>query len=92
MSRRVPGPIVLLAGLLAIYLVAPLVAGVHEAQLASFGSVDVRALLQASGVSVASATVASVLLALGELFSRKSYVHESRSGRAGEAILRMQWV
>jgi hypothetical protein len=33
-----------------------------------------------------------VLLALGELFSRKSYVHESRSGRAGEAILRMQWV
>lgn len=65
MARRVPHPVVLLAALLAIYLVAPLIAGVHEAQLARFGSVDVTALLRACGVSVASATVSSILLALG---------------------------
>lgn len=65
MTRRIPGPLVLLAGLLAVYLIAPLVAGVHEAQLARFGSVDVVALLRACEVSVASATVASILLALG---------------------------
>jgi hypothetical protein len=33
-----------------------------------------------------------VLLALGELFSRKLYVHETKSRRPGEAVLRMQWV
>ena len=65
MSRRVPGPVVLLAGLLAVYLIAPLVAGVQAARLARFASVDIEALLRASEVSVASATVASVLLALG---------------------------
>ncbi|HEY2035848.1 MAG TPA: ATP-binding cassette domain-containing protein, partial [Steroidobacteraceae bacterium] len=65
MTRSVPGPVLLLAGLLAIYLIAPFVAGVHEVQLARFGSVDVVALLRACAVSIASATAASVLLALG---------------------------
>ena len=65
MARRAPGPVVFLAGLLAVYLVAPLVAGVHEAHLARLGAVDVTELLRACAVSVASATVASVLLALG---------------------------
>jgi molybdate transport system permease protein len=64
-SRRVPGAVLLLAGLLAVYLLAPLVAGLHEAQLARFASVDRDALLRASEVSIASATVASILLALG---------------------------
>lgn len=65
MSRGIPGPVLLLAGLLAIYLVAPLVAGLHEAQLTRFAAVDMAALLRASEVSIASATMASVLLALG---------------------------
>lgn len=65
MTRRVPGPVVLLAGLLALYLIAPLVAGVHEAHLARVRSVGFTALLRACEVSVASATVASILLALG---------------------------
>jgi molybdate transport system permease protein len=64
-TRRVPRPIFLLAGLLAIYLVAPLIAGVYQVRLARFGSVDAGALLRACEVSIASATVASVLLALG---------------------------
>lgn len=84
MSRRVPGPVVLLAALLAIYLVAPLIAGVHEARLASFGSTDVRALLQASEVSVASATVAGVLLALGGI--PLGYVLARKRGRGMAAL------
>jgi len=64
-SRRIAPALVLLAGLLAIYLAAPLIAGVHEARLARFGAGDFTTLLRACEVSVASATVSSVLLALG---------------------------
>lgn len=84
MSRRVPGPLALLAGLLALYLIAPLIAGVHEAQLARFGSIDATALLRACGVSVASATVASVLLAVGGI--PLGYVLARVQGR-GMAVL-----
>lgn len=84
MSRRVPRPLALLAGLLAVYLIAPLVAGVHQAQLARFGSVDTTALLRACGVSVASATVASVLLAIGGI--PLGYVLARVQGR-GMAVL-----
>jgi ABC-type Fe3+/spermidine/putrescine transport system ATPase subunit/ABC-type sulfate transport system permease component len=83
-SRRVPGPLALLAGLLAVYLIAPLIAGGHEAQLARFGSVDTSALLRACAVSVASATVASVLLALGGI--PLGYVLARVQGR-GMAVL-----
>ena len=64
-SRRTPSPLPLLAGLLAIYLIAPLVAGVLQAASARWHSVQVPALLHACEVSLASATAATVLVALG---------------------------
>jgi ABC-type sulfate/molybdate transport systems ATPase subunit/ABC-type sulfate transport system permease component len=65
MPRRVPSPLPLLAGLLAAYLIAPLVAGVLQSSSARWSSVAVPALLHACAVSVASATAATVLVALG---------------------------
>jgi ABC-type Fe3+/spermidine/putrescine transport system ATPase subunit/ABC-type sulfate transport system permease component len=63
--RRVPSPLPLLAGLLALYLTAPLIAGALQCFSARWSSVDAPALLRACGVSLASATVASALVALG---------------------------
>ncbi|MBW4053321.1 MAG: ATP-binding cassette domain-containing protein [Proteobacteria bacterium] len=65
LSRRTPSPLPLLAGLLAAYLIAPLVAGVLQAASARWQSVEVPALLHACGVSLASASAATVLVALG---------------------------
>ena len=65
MSRRVPSPLPLLAGLLAAYLIAPLVAGVLQSFSARWSSVEVPALLHACAVSLASATTATALVALG---------------------------
>ncbi len=64
-SRRIPAPLPWLAGLLAIYLIAPLVAGVQQAGMADWSSVDLAALAGACLVSVASATLATLLIALG---------------------------
>ena len=64
-TRRVPALIPWLAGLLAIYLIAPLVAGAQQAGLADWNSVDTAALTRASVVSIASATTATLLIALG---------------------------
>jgi ABC-type Fe3+/spermidine/putrescine transport system ATPase subunit/ABC-type sulfate transport system permease component len=64
-TRRIPAPLPWLAGLLAIYLIAPLVAGAQQAGLADWHSVDTAALLRASAVSIASASVATILIALG---------------------------
>lgn len=64
-SRRTPSPLPLLAGLLAVYLIAPLAAGVLEAASARWHAVQVPALLHACEVSLASATAATVLVALG---------------------------
>jgi ABC-type Fe3+/spermidine/putrescine transport system ATPase subunit/ABC-type sulfate transport system permease component len=64
-TRRVPSPLPWLAGLLAIYLIAPLVAGARQAELADWQSVDVAALLHASAVSIASSTLATFIIALG---------------------------
>ena len=65
LTRRIPAPLPWLAGLLAIYLVAPLVAGAQQAGLADWSSVDAAALLRACIVSIASATVATLIIALG---------------------------
>lgn len=65
MTRRVAAPLPWLAGLLAIYLVAPLVAGALQVGLADWNSVDTNALLQACLVSIASASVATLLIAIG---------------------------
>lgn len=64
-SRRIPSPLPLLAGLLAAYLIAPLVAGLLQSSSARWHSVQVPALLHACGVSLASASAATVLVALG---------------------------
>ena len=65
MSRRIASPLPLLAGLLAVYLVAPLVAGVVQSFSARWSTVDAAALLHACAVSLASATAATVVVALG---------------------------
>jgi ABC-type Fe3+/spermidine/putrescine transport system ATPase subunit/ABC-type sulfate transport system permease component len=64
-SRRAPSPLPLLAGLLALYLIAPLAAGVLQAASARWHSLQVPALLHACEVSLASASVATALVALG---------------------------
>jgi ABC-type sugar transport system ATPase subunit/ABC-type sulfate transport system permease component len=65
LTRRIPAPLPWLAGLLAIYLIAPLVAGAQQAGLADWQSVDTAALFKASAVSIASATTATAIIALG---------------------------
>ena len=57
-------PLPWLAGLLAAYLIAPLVAGVQQAASARWSAVDYPALLHACEVSLASATTATALVAL----------------------------
>jgi ABC-type Fe3+/spermidine/putrescine transport system ATPase subunit/ABC-type sulfate transport system permease component len=64
-APRTPRAVPLLAGLLAIYLVAPFVAGLGQVGLADWGGVDIGSLAQAGLVSVASATAATALVALG---------------------------
>ena len=65
MTRRVPAPLSGLAALLALYLIAPLVAGIAQGRWADWHDIDTRALLDAGAVSVASASVATLLIALG---------------------------
>ena len=65
MPRRSPSPLPLLAGLLAAYLIAPLVAGVLQSFSARWSSVELPTLLRACEVSLASATVATAVVALG---------------------------
>ena len=69
-----------LAGLLAIYLIAPLIAGAQQAGLADWSTVDTAALTQACLVSVASATLATLLIALGGI--PLGYLLARVSGRA----------
>lgn len=65
MIRGVARPLRWLAGLLAIYLVAPLVAGAQQLGLADWSSVETDALIRASLISVASASVATIVIAIG---------------------------
>jgi len=64
MSRKLASPLPWLAGLLAVYLIAPLLAGVQQAASARWSAVDYSALLHACEISLASATSAAVLVAL----------------------------
>ena len=79
-TRRVPALIPWLAGLLAIYLIAPLIAGAQQAGLADWNTVDTAALTQACLVSVLSATLATLLIALGGI--PLGYLLARVSGRA----------
>ena len=47
LTRRIPAPLPWLAGLLAIYLIAPLLAGVHQAGMADWTTIDAAALTHA---------------------------------------------
>ena len=65
MKPRLPLLLTALAGLLAIYLIAPLIAGVRQIGVADWRSVDTVALLNASSISIASATTATIVIGLG---------------------------
>jgi ABC-type Fe3+/spermidine/putrescine transport system ATPase subunit/ABC-type sulfate transport system permease component len=64
-TRRVPAPLSGLAALLALYLVAPLLAGIAQGRSAKWHDLDTHALVDACAVSIASASVATILIALG---------------------------
>jgi ABC-type Fe3+/spermidine/putrescine transport system ATPase subunit/ABC-type sulfate transport system permease component len=61
---RAPRALVPLAGLLAVFLVAPFVAGLGQIGRADWANVDWAGLAQAGFVSVASATIATGLVAV----------------------------
>jgi ABC-type Fe3+/spermidine/putrescine transport system ATPase subunit/ABC-type sulfate transport system permease component len=80
LTRRIPAPLPWLAGLLAIYLIAPLVAGVQQAGMADWTTVDVAALTRACLISVLSATLATFGIGLGGI--PLGYLLARISGRA----------
>jgi molybdate transport system permease protein len=55
----------ILGGLLAVYLIAPFMAGLTQIGMADWRGADVNGLIHATEVSFASATCATVLVALG---------------------------
>ena len=61
---RIPGALKLLAGLLAVYLVAPFAAGLGQIGPADWRGADVSGLVHASIVSVTSASLATALVAV----------------------------
>jgi molybdate transport system permease protein len=64
--RRIASPLPWLAGLLAVHLIAPLLVGVQQgAATAHWSAVELASLGRARAVSLASATSATALIALG---------------------------
>ena len=84
MRRPLPGPLPWLAGLLALYLIAPLLAGARALTLADWHAVDAVALLRACATSIAAATTATALIALGGI--PLGYVLARVPGRAVTAL------
>ena len=84
MTRRVGKPLPWLAGLLAIYLIAPLVVGAQQLGLADWNSIDADALIHACLISIASATLATVLIAIGGI--PLGYILARVPGRAMAAL------
>ena len=77
MSRRFPAPLTWLASLLALYLTAPLLAGLYAAGSSGWQNIDSAALVKACGISIASATSAAAIIAvfgipLGYILARSS--------------------
>jgi len=64
MAVKAPRILPLLGGLLACYLVAPFAAGISQIGLADWRGVDISGLVQASLVSITSATLATALVAV----------------------------
>ncbi|PXW15449.1 ABC transporter ATP-binding protein/permease [Paraburkholderia caballeronis] len=65
MSRAPARPLLWLAALLAVYLCAPFIASIPEIGRADWAGVDWRATGSAVGVSVASASVATLVILIG---------------------------
>ncbi|MGI4859297.1 MAG: ATP-binding cassette domain-containing protein, partial [Janthinobacterium lividum] len=65
MRRRPAAPLAWLGGLLAFYLCAPLLASLPRIAASDWRAVDWRMLGSATGVSAASATLATLLIGLG---------------------------
>ncbi|MGC8535176.1 MAG: ATP-binding cassette domain-containing protein [Rhizomicrobium sp.] len=77
MSRRFSAPLTWLASLLALYLTAPLLAGLYAAGSSGWQNIDSAALVKACGISIASATSAAAIIAafgipLGYILARSS--------------------
>ena len=77
MSRRFPAPLAWLASLLALYLSAPLLAGLYAAGHAGWHNLDSVALVRACSISIAAATTATLVIAalgipLGYILARSS--------------------
>ncbi len=62
--RRLPAPLPFLGGLLALYLLAPFFAGLTEIGRADWSAADVAGLGRACAISVASATLATLIVAI----------------------------
>jgi molybdate transport system permease protein len=82
--RRIPGALALLGGLLALYLLAPLVAGVRQAAVSHWRALGSPALWHACAVSIASATTATLILAVTGI--PLAYTLARRSGRFAAAV------
>jgi ABC-type Fe3+/spermidine/putrescine transport system ATPase subunit/ABC-type sulfate transport system permease component len=82
--RRVPAPLAWLGALLAVYLIVPLAAGIQQAWLADWRSVEGAALARACAVSAASATLATAIIAFGGI--PLGYLLARRPGRAMAAL------
>jgi ABC-type Fe3+/spermidine/putrescine transport system ATPase subunit/ABC-type sulfate transport system permease component len=64
-TRRIPPALLLPAGLLVLYLAAPFLAGIQQVFGADWRGADVATLMGATGVSLASASLATLLIAIG---------------------------
>ena len=64
-ARSLPAPLCWLAGLLALYLIAPFGAGISQLGMADWHTADWSALGGACAVSLLSATRATMLVAAG---------------------------
>jgi ABC-type Fe3+/spermidine/putrescine transport system ATPase subunit/ABC-type sulfate transport system permease component len=64
-ARSLPAPLCWLAGLLALYLIAPFGAGISQLGMADWHTADWSALGGACAVSLLSATLATMLVAAG---------------------------
>ena len=84
MNRRFPAPLAWLASLLALYLISPLLAGLYAAGNAGWQNLDSASLLRACGISIASATSATVVIAAFGI--PLGYILARSSGRAMAAL------
>ena len=84
MKRRSPAVLTWLGGLLALYLVAPLLAGAQQAAQANWRAADAAALWRACLISFATASAATLVIAIGGI--PLGYVLARTRGPAAAAL------